>query len=85
MSPSQVMDLVDSALRISCLGGLRHDRSNNIVSLQSKADAKNALPCALVLASYFRRAGNEARIMQQGGGGRNLQLVHLKLSKPLPT
>lgn len=81
MTAQEMMDLVDSALRISCLGGLKHDRANNIVSLQSKAEGKNALPWALVLASYFRRAGNDARIMQQGG--KNLQLVQLRLSKPL--
>ncbi len=81
MSPAEVMDLVDSSLRISCLGGLKHDRANNILSLQSRVDSKHALPWALVLVSYFKRAGNEARIMQQGG--KNLQLVHLRLSKPL--
>lgn len=81
LTPPEMMDLVDSSLRISCSGGLKHDRTNNIVSLQSKVENRHALPWALVLASYFRRAGNDARIMQQGG--RNLQLVHLRLSKPL--
>jgi len=76
----EVMDLVDSALKISCLGGLKHDRSNNIVSLQSKVESKHVLPWALVLGSYFRRAGNEPRIMQQG---KSSQLVHLRLAKPV--
>ena len=80
MSAVEVMDLVDSALKISCLGGLKHDRSNNIVSLQSKVDGKHVLPWALVLGSYFRRAGNEPRIMQQG---KSPQLVHLRLSRPV--
>ncbi len=80
MSAAEMMDLVDSALRISCLGGLKHDRSNNIVSLQSKVDSKHVLPWALVLGSYFRRAGNEPRIMQQG---KSAQLVHLRLSRPV--
>jgi sugar-specific transcriptional regulator TrmB len=81
MSPSQIMDLVDSALRMSCLGSLRHDRANNILNLHSKVDTGHALPWALVLASYFKRAGNEVRVIQQGG--KNLQLVQLRLSKPL--
>ncbi|HJS68871.1 MAG TPA: helix-turn-helix domain-containing protein [Nitrososphaera sp.] len=80
MSATEVMDLVDSALKISCLGGLKHDRSNNIVSLQSKVDGKHVLPWALVLGSYFRRAGNEPRIMQQG---KSAQMVHLRLAKPV--
>jgi hypothetical protein len=83
LTAPQMMNLVDSALRLSCLGSLKHDRSNNIVSLQSKVESKHALPWALVLSSYFRRTGNEARLMPQGG--KSLQLVHLRLSKPLPT
>jgi sugar-specific transcriptional regulator TrmB len=80
MEAIEVMDLIDSALKISCLGGLKHDKSNNIVSLQSKVESKHILPWALVLGSYFKRAGNEPRIMQQG---KSAQLVHLRLSKPV--
>ena len=85
MSASEIMDLIDSALKISCLGGLKHDRSNNMVSLQSKLDSKQVLPWALVLASYFKSTGNEPRIMQQQQQqqGKNMQLMHLRLSKPL--
>ena len=84
MSASEMMDLIDSALKISCLGGLKHDRSNNMVSLQSKLDSKQVLPWALVLASYFKSTGNEPRIMQQQQQqGKSMQLMHLWLSKPL--
>jgi sugar-specific transcriptional regulator TrmB len=90
MSASEMMDLIDSALKISCLGGLKHDRNNNIVSLQSKLDNKQILPWALVLASYFKFTGNEPRIMQQQHQqqqqqqqGKSVQLMHLWLSKPL--
>ncbi|HEX2169977.1 MAG TPA: helix-turn-helix domain-containing protein [Nitrososphaera sp.] len=86
MSSNEMMDLVDSALKISCLGGLKLDRNNNIVSLQSKLDTKQILPWALVLASYFKQTGNEARIIQQQQQqqqGKNMQLLHLWLSKPL--
>jgi sugar-specific transcriptional regulator TrmB len=86
MSANEIMDLIDSALKISCLGGLKHDRSNNMVSLQSKLDSKQVLPWALVLASYFKSTGNEPRIMQQQQQqqqGKSMQLMHLWLSKPL--
>src|SRR5919112_3393530 len=89
MSANEIMDLVDSALKISCLGGLKHDKNNNIVSLQSKLDDKQILPWALVLASYFKYTGNEPRIMQQQQQqqqqqeqGKSVQLMHLWLSKP---
>jgi hypothetical protein len=83
MTPPEVMDLVDSSLKMSCLGGLKHDKANNIVSLQSKVENRLALPWALVLSSYFRRAGNDARIINQGG--KNLQLIQIRLSKPIST
>ena len=87
MSASEMMDLIDSALKISCLGGLKHDRNNNIVSLQSKLDNKQIVPWALVLASYFKFTGNEPRIIrqqqQQQEQGKSVQLMHLWLSKPL--
>jgi HTH-type transcriptional regulator, sugar sensing transcriptional regulator len=84
MSASEIMDLIDSALKISCLGGLKHDRNNNMVSLQSKLDSKQVLPWALVLASYFKSTGNEPRIMrQQQQQGKNMHLMHLWLSKPV--
>jgi HTH-type transcriptional regulator, sugar sensing transcriptional regulator len=84
MSASEMMDLIDSALKISCLGGLKHDRNNNMVSLQSKLDGKQVLPWALVLASYFKSTGNEPRIMQQQRQqGKSMQQMHLWLSKPL--
>jgi hypothetical protein len=85
MSPGEIMDLIDSALKISCLGGLKHDRNNNMVSLQSKLDSKQVLPWALVLASYFKSTGNEPRIMQQQQQqqGKTMQLMHLWLSKPV--
>ena len=84
MSPSEMMNLVDSALKISCLGGLKHDRNNNMVSLQSKVNSKQVLPWALVLASYFKSTGNEPRIMQQQEQqGKTMQLMHLWLSKPV--
>jgi sugar-specific transcriptional regulator TrmB len=84
MSPSEMMNLVDSALKISCLGGLKLDRNNNMVSLQSKVNSKQVLPWALVLASYFKSTGNEPRIMQQQEQqGKSMQLMHLWLSKPV--
>jgi HTH-type transcriptional regulator, sugar sensing transcriptional regulator len=86
MNANEMMELVDSALKICCLGGLKHDRNNNIVSLQSRLETKHILPWALVLASYFKFTGTEARIMQQQQQqqqSKNVQLMHLWLSKPL--
>jgi HTH-type transcriptional regulator, sugar sensing transcriptional regulator len=80
MSIPEMLELVDSALKISCLGGLKHDRGNNIVSLQSKTEGKHVLPWAVVLASFFRHSGNEPRIMQNK---QSPQIVHVRLANPI--
>lgn len=80
IAPTEMLELVDSALKISCFGGARHDRSNNIISLQSKSDGRHVLPWAVVLASYFKKSGNEPRIMQNKSSP---QLVHVRLSRPI--
>jgi sugar-specific transcriptional regulator TrmB len=79
MDTGQILDVVDSALKISCSGGLKHDRNNNVISLQSSADSRNVLPLALILACYFKRVGNEPKLMQNSGQG--FQTVHLKLAR----
>lgn len=81
MSSNEVLGLVDWALRINCLGSLKHDKVNNIITLQSKVETKNVLPWALMLASYFRRGGSESRIVQQNSKG--TQLVQLRLARPI--
>lgn len=80
LGTSEMLELVDSALKISCAGGLKHDRSNNILSLQARTEGKYVLPWAVVLASYFRKTGNEPKIMQSKSSP---QLVHLRLSAPI--
>lgn len=80
LGSSEMLELVDSALKISCAGGLKHDRSNNILSIHTKADGKHMLPWAIVLASYFCKAGNDAKIMQNKSSP---QLVHLRLAAPI--
>jgi len=85
MGPSEVLDLLDSALKLSCNGAVRHDRGNNIVSLQSRAEGKHILPWAVVLASYFKKAGNEPRILttQQGKATSPQLVAHVRLARPI--
>jgi hypothetical protein len=79
MQTTEMLLSVDSALRLCCHGGLKHDKANNTLSLHSSFEGKNVIPWALLVASYFRRRGNEAKIVQHGENG---QVVHLKLTKP---
>lgn len=83
MGAGDLLDLVDSALKISCQGvggSVRHDRGNNIISLRADG-GRHVLPWAVVVASYFRRAGNEPRIMMQSRS--SPQLAHVRLARPI--
>lgn len=81
---NKILNIIDSALRMTYSGSLKHDKSNNIISIQSKIDSKPVLPWAFLLTSYFNHIGNESKIMQNSKQGSNTEIIHIKLSKPIP-
>ncbi len=80
---NKILNIIDSALRMTYSGGLKYDKSNNIISIQSKIDNKPVLPWAFLLTSYFNHIGNESKIMQNSKQSPNSEIVHIKLSKPI--
>ena len=80
---NKILKIIDSALRMTYSGSLKHDKSNNIISIQSKIDRKPVLPWAILLTSYFNHIGNESRIMQNSERDSNAEIIHIKLSKPI--
>jgi HTH-type transcriptional regulator, sugar sensing transcriptional regulator len=80
---NKILNIIDSALRMTYSGGLKYDKSNNIISIQSKIDNKPVLPWAFLLTSYFNHIGNESKIMQNSKQGPNSEIVHIKLSMPI--
>ena len=49
-----ILNIIDIALRMHHSGCLKHDKSNNIIVIQSKIENKHVLPLAVLLASYFK-------------------------------
>jgi sugar-specific transcriptional regulator TrmB len=80
---NKILNIIDSALRMTYSGGLNYDKSNNIISIQSKIDNKPVLPWAFLLTTYFNHIGNESKIMQNSKQSPNSEIVHIKLSKPI--
>ena len=60
MSANEIMDPGRLALKISCLGGLKHDRNKNVVSLQSKLTASRSYPGRLCWHLHFKWHGQRA-------------------------
>jgi sugar-specific transcriptional regulator TrmB len=80
---NKILNIIDSALRMTYSGSLKHDKSNNIISIQSKIDRKPVLPWAILLNSYFNHIGNESKIMHNSEQDSNAEIIHIKLSKPI--
>jgi HTH-type transcriptional regulator, sugar sensing transcriptional regulator len=81
---NELFNIIDSALKIGYSGNLKHDKTNNVISIHSKTDRKSVLPWALLLTSYFERIGYESKIMQNSKQIISNETIHLKLSKPIP-
>jgi hypothetical protein len=81
---SELFNIIDSALKIGYSGNLKHDKTNNVISIQSRTDNKTVLPWALLLSSFFKHIGYESKIMQNSKQITSPETIHLKLSKPIP-
>jgi HTH-type transcriptional regulator, sugar sensing transcriptional regulator len=81
---SELFNIIDSALKIGYSGNLKHDKTNNVISIQSRTDTKTVLPWALLLSSFFKRIGYDSKIMQNSKQITSPETIHLKLSKPIP-
>jgi hypothetical protein len=79
-----VLNIIDFALRMQFSGSLKHDKSSNTIIIQSKPDSKPVLPWAVLLTLYLKYMGNESKIMPSSKQGSCAEIIHIKLSKPIP-
>ena len=78
----ELIRLIDYAMRLFCEGDLRYDIMYNMLVLRSESSEKSLIPWALVIMSYLKKIGNEAKMIcdpEKVIGNR----IHLKLSKPI--
>jgi hypothetical protein len=80
----KVLNIIDLALRMQFSGSLKHDKSSNTIIIQSKPESKPVLPWAVLLTLYLKYIGNESKIIQSSKQGSCAQIIHIKLSKPIP-
>lgn len=78
----ELIRLIDYAMRLFYEGDLRYDKMYNMLVLRSESSEKSLIPWALVIMSYLKKIGNEAKLIcdpENAIGNR----VHLKLSSPI--
>jgi hypothetical protein len=80
-----LLDVIDFALRMQYSGALIYDKSNNVITIQSKHDNnKPVLPWAVLLCLYLKCIWNDSKIIQILKQGSSDGMIHIKLSKPIP-
>ncbi|MDP9197457.1 MAG: hypothetical protein M3O24_02710 [Thermoproteota archaeon] len=78
-SINELIQLVDYAMRLFYEGDLRYDKVYNMLVLRSGSSDKSLIPWALLIMSYLKNIGNEAKIIRDPENGIGNR-VHLKLS-----
>lgn len=79
----EMLTIIDCALHISCSGDLTHDKINNTLSIRSKIGSEFVSRWVLLLATYLKHVGNDAKIIRDFKLNGGEDTIHIKLSKPL--
>jgi sugar-specific transcriptional regulator TrmB len=80
---NELFKIINSALRMGYLGGIKYDKGNNTVSLQSRVDNKSILPWAVLVASYFKYNHNDSKIIRNPTHDSGAETIQIKLSNPI--
>ncbi len=75
-----VIEIIDSALRIVCSGHASLDTKNKSITVESKLNSGHSLPWAGILDEYLRRHGYKTRLAYQNNSQRG-ERVHIKILK----
>jgi len=79
---NETLDIVDCALQISSQGYLIHDKSNDIISLRSKASGEIISRWIGLLEFYLKENGLKPKIVRDLNETSE-NIIHLKLSKAM--
>ncbi|NIP62732.1 MAG: TrmB family transcriptional regulator [Nitrosopumilaceae archaeon] len=78
-SLEEMLEIIDSALQITCSGHAIFDDKNNNVTVESKLNSGNSLPWVSVLDGFLQKQGYKTKTIYQNIKNRG-EKVHIKLS-----
>jgi len=79
-SLDDVIEIIDSALQITCSGHANFEANNKNITIESKLNSGHSLPWASVLNTYLKTQGYRTRIVYQNHSNKG-EKVHIKVSK----
>ena len=79
-SLDDVIEIIDSALQITCSGHANFEANNKNITIESKLNSGHSLPWASVLNTYLKTQGYKTRIVYQNNSNKG-EKIHIKVSK----
>ncbi len=79
-SLDDVIEIIDSALQITCSGHANFEANNKNITIESKLNSGHSLPWASVLNTYLKTQGYKTRIVYQNHSNKG-EKIHIKVSK----
>ena len=76
----EIIEIIDSALQITCSGHANFEANNKNITIESKLNSGHSLPWVSVLDSYLQNQGYKTRTIYQNHSTKG-ERVHIKISK----
>ncbi|QUC65115.1 TrmB family transcriptional regulator [Nitrosopumilus sp. K4] len=76
----EVIEIVDSALQITCSGHANFEANNKNITIESKLNSGHSLPWVSVLDGYLQVQGYKTRMIYQNSSTKG-EKIHIKISK----
>lgn len=79
-SLDEIIEIIDSALQITCSGHANFEANNKNITIESKLNSGHSLPWASVLNTYLKNQGYKTRMVYQNYSNKG-EKIHIKVSK----
>jgi len=79
-SLDDIIEIIDSALQITCSGHANFEANNKNITIESKLNSGHSLPWASVLNTYLKTQGYKTRMVYQNHSNKG-EKIHIKVSK----
>jgi len=74
-----MIEIIDTALQLSCSGHANFDAKNKNISIESKMNSGHSLPWVAILDEYLQKQGFKTRIIYQNNAQKG-EKVHIKIN-----